>query len=94
MGSIHEKWLYNQFADSMLGVGDQDSYLSRYGSKLKAAKGGKWVAPLPIELVVPSVEKVRSSTEGYAGGGSIPLPQKNIGKAQQISISRFGAVSF
>ena len=80
MGNVHEKWLYHQFADSMVGVHDQDSDMRRYGAKLKPSYGGHWAVPLPIELVVPSVEKVRSSTEGYAGGGSIPLPHKNIGK--------------
>jgi len=87
MGNVHEKWLYHQFADSMVGAHDQDTDMRRYGAKLKPPQGGKWAATLPIELVVPSVEKVRSSTEGYAGGGSIPLPHKNIGKVRLHSTS-------
>jgi len=40
-------------------------------------KGG-WKSPVPLEFVIPTVEKVRCSTEGYPGGASIPIPYKNI----------------
>ena len=79
MGSTSEKWLYNQFTDSLLGRLDEFDDLKKYGRALKTPKGqSNWIPPVPIELVVPSVEKVRCSTEGYAGGASIPLPAKNI----------------
>lgn len=38
-------------------------------------------ANVPIHLVFPTAEEVRSSIEGYAGGGSLPSDSKNVEKA-------------
>ena len=35
---------------------------------------------LRLKLVFPTVEEVRTSIEGYAGGGSVPAPSKNVTK--------------
>mmetsp|Transcript_59470 Transcript_59470/g.134628 ORF Transcript_59470/g.134628 Transcript_59470/m.134628 type:complete len:479 (+) Transcript_59470:377-1813(+) len=98
LGSVAEKTLCGQLADSFLGrfAARGAADLARYGKALKppsaspassgggakggGPRGGGWRPPLPLELVVPTAEQVRRSTEGYAGGASIPLPTKNVAK--------------
>mmetsp|Transcript_39873 Transcript_39873/g.51386 ORF Transcript_39873/g.51386 Transcript_39873/m.51386 type:complete len:610 (+) Transcript_39873:100-1929(+) len=77
MGNISEKWLAGQFLDAMLG--EQSTSLARYGASAKKPKNG-WLSQVHarIEFVVPTVEDVRTSVEGYAAGVSIPLPSKNM----------------
>lgn len=36
-----------------------------------------------LELVVPTVEQMRCSIEGYSAGGMIPLPAKNMDRVKR-----------
>ncbi|KAJ3705221.1 hypothetical protein LUZ61_008926 [Rhynchospora tenuis] len=64
LGSLDEKWL-NEFGSSLsAGKTDDESHLGI----------GK------PSIIFPTVEDVRCSLEGYAAGGAIPSPQKNVEK--------------
>ncbi|XP_048655129.1 tyrosyl-DNA phosphodiesterase 1 isoform X3 [Marmota marmota marmota] len=58
LGADESKWLCSEFKESLLGPG-QDSKIP-----------GK--STIPLHLIYPSVENVRTSLEGYPAGGSLP----------------------
>jgi len=66
MGSLSAKWLNEQFLPAT----------SLVDAKTAAAK------PLAdqLKLVYPTVEEIRTSVEGYRGGGSVPGGKKNVEK--------------
>ncbi|CAN6452176.1 unnamed protein product [Victoria cruziana] len=65
LGSLDEKWM-DELAASM------SSGLSENGLSLGLGN---------VQIIWPTVEDVRCSLEGYAAGGALPSPQKNIEKA-------------
>ncbi|TYZ61228.1 hypothetical protein PybrP1_011573 [[Pythium] brassicae (nom. inval.)] len=64
MGSLDEKWLFGEFAQSLL----------------KGKKGitGTSAPVQALHLIWPSVEDVRNSTEGWNAGRAVPCPLKNM----------------
>uniref|UniRef100_A0A8D2CZC3 Tyrosyl-DNA phosphodiesterase 1 n=1 Tax=Sciurus vulgaris TaxID=55149 RepID=A0A8D2CZC3_SCIVU len=58
LGADESKWLCSEFKESLLALG-QDSKIP-----------GK--STIPLHLIYPSVENVRTSLEGYPAGGSLP----------------------
>ncbi|XP_058423515.1 tyrosyl-DNA phosphodiesterase 1 isoform X1 [Diceros bicornis minor] len=58
MGSDESKWLCSEFKESLVTLGKESK------------TPGKGVVPL--HLIYPSVENVRTSLEGYPAGGSLP----------------------
>ncbi|KAG0599541.1 hypothetical protein M758_12G160100 [Ceratodon purpureus] len=62
LGSLDEKWM-DEFASSV-----------QAGSTLGKEKLG----PGPVQIIWPTVEDIRCSIEGYAAGGAVPSPQKNV----------------
>jgi tyrosyl-DNA phosphodiesterase 1 len=74
MGSLNEKWLLGEFGASTTGAAMPTTTMSGHGSTT--------TRPQPrLLLVYPTAEEVRSSVEGYAGGGSLPADTKNVTKA-------------
>nr|XP_024087851.2 tyrosyl-DNA phosphodiesterase 1 isoform X3 [Pongo abelii]XP_054386356.1 tyrosyl-DNA phosphodiesterase 1 isoform X3 [Pongo abelii] len=58
LGSDESKWLCSEFKESMLTLGKENK------------TPGK--TSVPLYLIYPSVENVRTSLEGYPAGGSLP----------------------
>ncbi|XP_054305849.2 tyrosyl-DNA phosphodiesterase 1 isoform X3 [Pongo pygmaeus] len=58
LGSDESKWLCSEFKESMLTLGKENK------------TPGK--SSVPLYLIYPSVENVRTSLEGYPAGGSLP----------------------
>ncbi|XP_008582055.1 PREDICTED: tyrosyl-DNA phosphodiesterase 1 [Galeopterus variegatus] len=58
LGTDESKWLCSEFKESLLPLGKESK------------TAGKSVVPL--HLIYPSVENVRTSLEGYPAGGSLP----------------------
>lgn len=65
LGSLDEKWM-DEFASSV-----------QAGSTFGKEKLG----PGPVQIIWPTVEDIRCSIEGYAAGGAVPSPQKNVERA-------------
>jgi tyrosyl-DNA phosphodiesterase 1 len=74
MGSLNEKWLLGEFGASTTGAAMPTTTMSGHGSTTTRP-------PPRLLLVYPTAEEVRSSVEGYAGGGSLPADTKNVTKA-------------
>uniref|UniRef100_A0A0G4IFS1 Uncharacterized protein n=1 Tax=Chromera velia CCMP2878 TaxID=1169474 RepID=A0A0G4IFS1_9ALVE len=70
MGSLNEKWMAD-FCCAMRGN------LNRSLGKTSASSSSPPGPPAPLSLVLPTVEDVRTSVEGWAAGESIPIPKKN-----------------
>ncbi|XP_078157111.1 tyrosyl-DNA phosphodiesterase-like protein isoform X2 [Carex rostrata] len=64
LGSLDEKWM-NEFGSSLSAGKTDDGFPLGNGKPL---------------VIFPTVEDVRCSLEGYAAGGAIPSPQKNVEK--------------
>nr|XP_035118039.2 tyrosyl-DNA phosphodiesterase 1 isoform X4 [Callithrix jacchus] len=58
LGADESKWLCSEFKESMLALGKESK------------TPGK--SSVPLYLIYPSVENVRTSLEGYPAGGSLP----------------------
>lgn len=59
LGGDETKWLCSEFKESLATLGpNQRQFVS--------------LKPAPLHLVYPTVENVRTSLEGYPGGGSLP----------------------
>uniref|UniRef100_A0A5F9D5P1 Tyrosyl-DNA phosphodiesterase 1 n=1 Tax=Oryctolagus cuniculus TaxID=9986 RepID=A0A5F9D5P1_RABIT len=58
LGADESKWLCSEFKESLLTLGQA----SRTAGK----------STVPLHLIYPSVENVRTSLEGYPAGGSLP----------------------
>ncbi|XP_005992768.1 tyrosyl-DNA phosphodiesterase 1 [Latimeria chalumnae] len=58
MGADKTKWLYSEFKESLTRLGRDSKSLVK--------------TEVPIHLVYPTVENVRTSLEGYPAGGSLP----------------------
>jgi tyrosyl-DNA phosphodiesterase-1 len=73
MGSLTEKYL-NELYQSMD---------VRSASRPKHERPSSSPVPLAqkLQLVYPTVEQIRTSYEGYSGGGSVPGPYRNVSKA-------------
>ena len=71
MGSLDDKWVQQEFLPTL--------------SAGRAEGGGTLGAPAAgaagLQLVWPTVAEVQNSIEGWAAGGSIPGPAKNVDKA-------------
>ncbi|XP_051869455.1 tyrosyl-DNA phosphodiesterase 1 isoform X2 [Pristis pectinata] len=59
LGADETKWLCSEFKESLATLGADQRHLSS-------------LKPPPLHLVYPTVENVRTSLEGYPGGGSLP----------------------
>ncbi|XP_072895465.1 tyrosyl-DNA phosphodiesterase 1 [Hemitrygon akajei] len=59
LGGDGTKWLCSEFKQSLATLGPDQKCLSS-------------LKPSPLHLVYPTVENVRTSLEGYPGGGSLP----------------------
>ncbi|XP_072129065.1 tyrosyl-DNA phosphodiesterase 1 isoform X1 [Mobula birostris] len=59
LGGDETKWLCSEFKESLATLGPDQKFLSS-------------MKPSPLHLVYPTVENVRTSLEGYPGGGSLP----------------------
>ncbi|XP_059977055.1 tyrosyl-DNA phosphodiesterase 1 isoform X2 [Lagenorhynchus albirostris] len=57
MGADESKWLCSEFKESLVTLGKESRALGR---------------AVPLHLIYPSVENVRTSLEGYPAGGSLP----------------------
>uniref|UniRef100_A0A8D1T378 Tyrosyl-DNA phosphodiesterase 1 n=1 Tax=Sus scrofa TaxID=9823 RepID=A0A8D1T378_PIG len=57
MGADESKWLCSEFKESLVTLGEESR-----------TPGGA----VPLHLIYPSVENVRTSLEGYPAGGSLP----------------------
>lgn len=68
LGSLTEKWLFDEFGASMSACNGSDD---AGGSKSRHSRS-------KIHCIWPTVEDVRSSVLGYASGGSMPCPDKNM----------------
>jgi tyrosyl-DNA phosphodiesterase-1 len=68
LGSLTEKWLFDEFGTSMTACHGSDD---AGGSKSRQRRPN-------IHCIWPTVEDVRSSVLGYASGGSMPCPDKNM----------------
>lgn len=66
MGSLSQKWLAEQFLPATSLVDAETANSSPLSEQLK--------------LVYPTVEEIRTSVEGYFGGGSVPGGMKNVRK--------------
>ncbi|XP_067848156.1 tyrosyl-DNA phosphodiesterase 1 isoform X2 [Heptranchias perlo] len=58
LGADETKWLCSEFKESLTTLGQGRTYLSSQ--------------KVPLRLVYPTVENVRTSLEGYPAGGSLP----------------------
>ncbi|XP_076979418.1 tyrosyl-DNA phosphodiesterase 1 isoform X2 [Tamandua tetradactyla] len=58
MGADDSKWLCSEFKESLMTLGKEGSTLGK--------------TAVPLHLIYPSVENVRTSLEGYPAGGSLP----------------------
>ena len=67
MGSLNQKWLNSQFLPATSLVDPTTAASTTLSSQLK--------------LVYPTVEEIRTSVEGYNGGGSVPGGMKNVNKS-------------
>jgi tyrosyl-DNA phosphodiesterase-1 len=56
-------------------------WLTAFVSALNAAQQPCTNLESSVKLVFPTAEEIRSSLEGYAGGGSVPSNSKNVDKA-------------
>uniref|UniRef100_A0A7I3ZYA7 PNK FHA domain-containing protein n=1 Tax=Physcomitrium patens TaxID=3218 RepID=A0A7I3ZYA7_PHYPA len=65
LGSLDEKWM------------------GEFGSSIQAGStfGNEQLGPGPVQIVWPTVEDIRNSLEGYAAGGAVPSPLKNVERA-------------
>lgn len=66
MGSLNAKWLSTQFLPATSLVDPTTAASTPLSDQLK--------------LVYPTVEEIRTSVEGYIGGGSVPGGMKNVNK--------------
>ncbi|KAG5206974.1 hypothetical protein JEQ12_018547 [Ovis aries] len=57
MGADESKWLCSEFKESLVTLGKESRTLG---------------SAVPLHLIYPSVENVRTSLEGYPAGGSLP----------------------
>ncbi|KAF4017716.1 hypothetical protein G4228_008519, partial [Cervus hanglu yarkandensis] len=57
MGADESKWLCSEFKESLVTLGRESRTLG---------------SAVPLHLIYPSVENVRTSLEGYPAGGSLP----------------------
>ncbi len=73
MGSLTEKYL-NELYQSM-------DVLSATRPKHERPSPSQVPLSQKLQLVYPTVEQIRTSYEGYAGGGSVPGPYRNVSKA-------------
>ncbi|XP_012495858.1 PREDICTED: tyrosyl-DNA phosphodiesterase 1 [Propithecus coquereli] len=58
LGADESKWLSSEFKESLLTLGKESKTLGK--------------SAVPLHLIYPSVENVRTSLEGYPAGGSLP----------------------
>ncbi|XP_037359616.1 tyrosyl-DNA phosphodiesterase 1 isoform X2 [Talpa occidentalis] len=58
MGADESKWLCSEFQESLVTMGKEGRALGK--------------SAVPLHLIYPSVENVRTSLEGYPAGGSLP----------------------
>lgn len=58
MGADESKWLCSEFKESLVTLGNESRTPGR--------------SAIPLHLIYPSVENVRTSLEGYPAGGSLP----------------------
>uniref|UniRef100_UPI00398F3E44 tyrosyl-DNA phosphodiesterase 1 isoform X2 n=1 Tax=Pristiophorus japonicus TaxID=55135 RepID=UPI00398F3E44 len=58
LGADKTKWLCSEFKESLTALGQGQRFLSRQ--------------QVPLRLVYPTVDNVRTSLEGYPAGGSLP----------------------
>jgi len=82
LGSLSEAYLADElfatmFASPRAGA-PQASSAPTALSQLKSLPPPSSTAIGPACFILPSVEQVRQSNDGYAGGGSIPVPSKNL----------------
>ena len=77
MGSLSPKWLH-----------DFISAIDIHSSNESEAKSKKSEAPSidKVKLIWPTVEEIRTSIEGYQGGGSVPGTSKNVNKDFLVSL--------
>uniref|UniRef100_A0A7S0GYA7 PNK FHA domain-containing protein n=1 Tax=Amorphochlora amoebiformis TaxID=1561963 RepID=A0A7S0GYA7_9EUKA len=71
MGSLNEKWL-RSFQES-LSSGKKHSVDGGGNARPKGALGRG-----EIKIIWPTIEEIRTSITGYAAGGSVPGPEKNV----------------
>ncbi|XP_006839643.1 PREDICTED: tyrosyl-DNA phosphodiesterase 1 [Chrysochloris asiatica] len=58
LGADESKWLCSEFKESLVTLGKENRTLGQ--------------SAIPLHLIYPSVENVRTSLEGYPAGGSLP----------------------
>lgn len=66
LGSIQEKWLTEEFANTLFAQADHDNEKEKRGE---------------IKLIFPTIEQVEQSNEGVHAGGSLPVPARNVQRA-------------
>lgn len=87
-GSVSEHWLSEEFGKSLSqhaqarSTPHMTSFFKQTGPQPSRPSvcSEDAVVP-PIQIIWPSSEVVRNSVEGWAGGGSLPCPAKNINSA-------------
>ena len=74
LGSISAKWLGN-FLSAV------DSTMTQNVNPIATHERKKKIKlPLPVKLVLPTMDEIRTSVCGYRGGGPIPFRTKNVDK--------------
>ncbi|KAI8922556.1 tyrosyl-DNA phosphodiesterase I [Powellomyces hirtus] len=69
--------LIAQFS-SVGSLGTSDEWLMQeLGNSLSACRNKQLGSNLPMKLIFPTIDNVRTSLEGWAGGGSLPFDTKN-----------------
>ncbi|CEM23753.1 unnamed protein product [Vitrella brassicaformis CCMP3155] len=75
LGSLSDKWLLEEFAGTMVSS----------SSHRRPARPS-----VPMHIVLPTVQQVRTSIEGWAAGSSIPIPSKNLKPFLQPMLHKWG----
>jgi len=82
LGSLSEAYLADELFATMFtnprAGAPQTSSAPNALSQLKSPRPPPSTVIGPACFILPSVEQVRQSNDGYAGGGSIPVPSKNL----------------